>query len=55
MVVQSVDISRISKDDVRAINVQDFEKSLQRVKASVSAKDLALYEEWNKIFGCGTL
>ncbi|CAK8684988.1 unnamed protein product [Clavelina lepadiformis] len=53
--LQSVDISRISKDDVRAINVQDFEKSLQRVKASVSAKDLALYEEWNKIFGCGTL
>ena len=50
-----MDISKIDKDEVRPIEMEDFQKSLQRVRASVSQKDLIQYEEWNKIYGCGSL
>nr|XP_002131406.1 fidgetin-like protein 1 [Ciona intestinalis] len=51
--LQFQDISKISTEDVRPIAVEDFNKALERVRPSVSKKDLSMYEEWNKVFGCG--
>uniref|UniRef100_H2YWE4 AAA+ ATPase domain-containing protein n=1 Tax=Ciona savignyi TaxID=51511 RepID=H2YWE4_CIOSA len=51
--LQFQDISKISKDDVRPILAEDFDKALERVRPSVSKKDLVSYEKWNQIFGCG--
>lgn len=45
------DISCISADDVRPIQLADFQYALTQVRASVSDKDLKAYEEWNKTFG----
>ncbi|XP_039255590.2 fidgetin-like protein 1 isoform X1 [Styela clava] len=50
--LQGMDISAINKDDVRPIIVDDFKKALLRVRPSVSSKDLVLFEEWNKQYGC---
>ncbi|XP_068183945.1 fidgetin-like protein 1 [Antennarius striatus] len=47
------DISNISADQVRPILYCDFQEALKTVRPSVSSKDLELYEEWNKTFGCG--
>ena len=38
---------------MRPVNFADFEAALQVVKPSVSEKDLDLYIDWNKQFGCG--
>ena len=38
---------------MRPVNFSDFEAALKVVKASVSEKDLDLYLDWNKQFGCG--
>ncbi|XP_063874144.1 fidgetin-like protein 1 isoform X3 [Scylla paramamosain] len=45
------DIHHISVEQVRAITLDDFVKALSCIKASVSDKDLHMYEEWNKKFG----
>jgi SpoVK/Ycf46/Vps4 family AAA+-type ATPase len=37
---------------VRPIEVADFIRSLKRVKSSVADKDLSIYEEWDRQFGC---
>ncbi|XP_015235614.1 PREDICTED: fidgetin-like protein 1 [Cyprinodon variegatus] len=47
------DIATISADQVRPILYGDFQEALKTVRPSVSAKDLELYEDWNKTFGCG--
>ncbi|KAM7409151.1 hypothetical protein PAMA_002720 [Pampus argenteus] len=47
------DITTIAADQVRPILYSDFQDALKTVRPSVSAKDLELYEEWNKTFGCG--
>ncbi|XP_026134744.1 fidgetin-like protein 1 [Carassius auratus] len=47
------DIATISADQVRPILYNDFQEALKTVRPSVSSKDLELYEEWNKTFGCG--
>ncbi|XP_055954950.1 fidgetin-like protein 1 [Patella vulgata] len=44
-------IETITSDEVRAIKVEDFLESLNQVRASVSARDLDLYTEWNKLYG----
>ncbi|KAK6187162.1 hypothetical protein SNE40_005248 [Patella caerulea] len=44
-------IETITSDEVRAIKIEDFLESLNQVRASVSAKDLDLYTEWNKLYG----
>ncbi|KAK5603004.1 hypothetical protein CRENBAI_014499 [Crenichthys baileyi] len=51
--IQLNDIATISADQVRPILYGDFQEALKTVRPSVSAKDLELYEEWNKTFGCG--
>uniref|UniRef100_A0A8C0X5Z1 Fidgetin-like protein 1 n=1 Tax=Castor canadensis TaxID=51338 RepID=A0A8C0X5Z1_CASCN len=38
---------------VRPIVYIDFENAFRTVRPSVSPKDLELYENWNKSFGCG--
>ncbi|CAG8603196.1 34374_t:CDS:10, partial [Racocetra persica] len=42
------DIRNISADDVRPINYQDFLNALTQVRASVSDRDLELYQVWNQ-------
>ncbi|MBN3276088.1 FIGL1 protein, partial [Polyodon spathula] len=50
--IQITDISTIASDQVRAIVYTDFKDALQTVRPTVSSKDLKLYEDWNKTFGC---
>ncbi|KAM9365828.1 fidgetin-like protein 1 isoform 1-T2 [Pholidichthys leucotaenia] len=47
------DIATIMAEQVRPILYSDFQEALKTVRPSVSAKDLELYDEWNKTFGCG--
>ncbi|XP_030603702.1 fidgetin-like protein 1 isoform X2 [Archocentrus centrarchus] len=51
--IQLSDIATITADQVRPILYSDFHEALKTVRPSVSSKDLELYEEWNKTFGCG--
>lgn len=51
--IQLSDITTITADQVRPILYSDFQEALKTVRPSVSSKDLELYEEWNKTFGCG--
>lgn len=39
---------------VRPITVEDFKTALQRVRASVSNKDLDAYVQWDKTYGMGS-
>ncbi|KAL1922935.1 uncharacterized protein VTP21DRAFT_9311 [Calcarisporiella thermophila] len=45
------DITSISAEDVRPIQHQDFLEALTQIRASVSDKDLNMYEEWNRTYG----
>ena len=36
---------------VRSINFQDFAKSLKKVRKSVAAESLKIFDEWNAEFG----
>ncbi|KAJ1675254.1 putative 26S proteasome subunit yta6 [Spiromyces aspiralis] len=45
------DIRNISVDEVRPMNYNDVIEALSQVRASVSNRDLAGYEEWNEQFG----
>ncbi|XP_056616753.1 fidgetin-like protein 1 [Triplophysa dalaica] len=47
------DIATITAEQVRPILYCDFQEALITVRPSVSSRDLELYEEWNKTFGCG--
>lgn len=51
--IQLGDITTIAAEQVRPILYGDFQEALHTVRSSVSAKDLELYEEWNKTFGSG--
>ncbi|KAM8967332.1 fidgetin-like protein 1 [Pelodytes ibericus] len=51
--IHVMDISTIMPDQVRPIEYIDFQNAFQTVRPSVSLKDLELYENWNKTFGCG--
>ncbi|MGH0121586.1 UNVERIFIED_CONTAM: hypothetical protein FKN15_015016 [Acipenser sinensis] len=50
--IQITDISTITSDQVCAIVYTDFKDALQAMRPSVSSKDLKLYKDWNKTFGC---
>ncbi|XP_045617963.2 fidgetin-like protein 1 isoform X3 [Procambarus clarkii] len=49
--INFADIHHISVDQVRPICADDFMNALYSIKASVSDKDLQMYEDWNKKFG----
>lgn len=51
--IQLSDITTITAEQVRPILFSDFLEALNTVRPSVSSKDLELYDEWNKTFGCG--
>lgn len=51
--IQIGDIATIAADQVRPILHRDFQEALRTVRPSVSPKDLELYEDWNRTFGCG--
>ncbi|KAE8597152.1 hypothetical protein XENTR_v10016373 [Xenopus tropicalis] len=51
--IQLMDISTITPEQVRPIAYIDFQSAFLVVRPSVSQKDLELYENWNKTFGCG--
>ncbi|XP_030756820.1 fidgetin-like protein 1 [Sitophilus oryzae] len=47
------DIQNIEASEVRALTMSDFEKSLNRVKPSVSPNDLLQYVKWDQTYGSG--
>nr|XP_035971135.1 fidgetin-like protein 1 [Halichoerus grypus]XP_035971143.1 fidgetin-like protein 1 [Halichoerus grypus]XP_035971146.1 fidgetin-like protein 1 [Halichoerus grypus]XP_035971156.1 fidgetin-like protein 1 [Halichoerus grypus]XP_035971166.1 fidgetin-like protein 1 [Halichoerus grypus]XP_035971170.1 fidgetin-like protein 1 [Halichoerus grypus] len=51
--LQTVDLATVTPDQVRPIAYVDFENAFRTVRPSVSPKDLELYENWNRTFGCG--
>ncbi|XP_027964664.1 fidgetin-like protein 1 [Eumetopias jubatus] len=51
--LQTVDIATVTPDQVRPIAYIDFENAFRTVRPSVSPKDLEVYENWNRTFGCG--
>ncbi|XP_022774268.1 ATPase family AAA domain-containing protein FIGL1-like [Durio zibethinus] len=48
---QGIEITKLKKEDMRSVTLQDFENALQEVRPSVSLNELGTYEEWNKQFG----
>ncbi|XP_065877123.1 ATPase family AAA domain-containing protein FIGL1 [Euphorbia lathyris] len=48
---QGIEITKLKKEDMRPVNLQDFEMALQEVRPSVSLSELGTYDEWNKQFG----
>jgi SpoVK/Ycf46/Vps4 family AAA+-type ATPase len=46
-------IQHISADDMRPVIYRDFQAALHVIRPSVSERDLDLYIQWNKQFGCG--
>ncbi|KAJ2365292.1 Fidgetin-like protein 1 [Coemansia sp. RSA 2607] len=45
------DITAVSVDDVRPIDMSDFDYALTQVRPSVSAKDLDIHIEFNRLYG----
>lgn len=45
---------QVAKDDVRAVNYEDFKTALNRVRASVSQGDLVQYVQWDRLYGSGS-
>ncbi|KAF2316425.1 hypothetical protein GH714_041766 [Hevea brasiliensis] len=48
---QGIEITKLKKEDMRPVTLQDFEKALQEVRPSVSSSELGTYDQWNKQFG----
>ncbi|XP_055805391.1 ATPase family AAA domain-containing protein FIGL1 [Solanum dulcamara] len=46
-----IEITKLKKEDMRPVTLQDFECALQEVRPSVSLNELGAYENWNKQFG----
>ncbi|KAL6011062.1 Fidgetin-like protein 1 [Asimina triloba] len=48
---RGTEITKLRKEDMRLVSLQDFEHALQEVRPSVSENELGSYEDWNKQFG----
>ncbi|KAJ9540520.1 hypothetical protein OSB04_027026 [Centaurea solstitialis] len=48
---QGTEITNLKKEDMRDVNLQDFENALQEVRPSVFLNELGSYEDWNSKFG----
>ncbi|CAO2832513.1 unnamed protein product [Amaranthus hypochondriacus] len=46
-----IEITKLNKEDMRPVTLQDFKDALQEVRPSVSPNELGIYESWNKQFG----
>lgn len=47
-------ILSLKKEELRSINIDDFEEAMRVVKPSVSPTEIGQYEEFNKLFGAMT-
>ncbi|XP_078259924.1 fidgetin isoform X1 [Rhinoraja longicauda] len=50
--MQGTDLSAIMPNQLRPITYQDFDNAFCKIQPSISQKDLDVYVEWNKMFGC---
>ncbi|KAL5581367.1 hypothetical protein UlMin_013809 [Ulmus minor] len=48
---QGIEITKLTKEDMKPVTLQDFEQAMHEVRPSVSLNELGTYEEWNKQFG----
>ncbi|KAI3520679.1 hypothetical protein L1887_10129 [Cichorium endivia] len=48
---QGTEITKLKKEDMRPVTLQDFEDALKEVRPSVSPNELGQYEVWNNQFG----
>lgn len=46
-----IEITKLSKEDMRPVMLKDFENAMQEVRPSVSSSELRTFEEWNMQFG----
>uniref|UniRef100_A0A8C5WLU9 Fidgetin n=1 Tax=Leptobrachium leishanense TaxID=445787 RepID=A0A8C5WLU9_9ANUR len=46
------DLSAIMPGQLRPVTYQDFENVFCKIQPSISQKELDMYVEWNKMFGC---
>ncbi|XP_063285749.1 fidgetin isoform X2 [Pelobates fuscus] len=46
------DLSAIMPSQLRPVTYQDFENVFCKIQPSISQKELDMYIEWNKMFGC---
>ncbi|XP_034042221.1 fidgetin isoform X2 [Thalassophryne amazonica] len=50
--IPSTDLSAIHPSQMRPISYQDFDGVFCKFQPSISQKELDMYNEWNKMFGC---
>uniref|UniRef100_H3AFJ8 Fidgetin n=1 Tax=Latimeria chalumnae TaxID=7897 RepID=H3AFJ8_LATCH len=50
--MQATDLSAIMPNQLRPVTYQDFENAFCKIQPSISQKELDMYIEWNKMFGC---
>ncbi|KAK4282256.1 hypothetical protein QN277_013653 [Acacia crassicarpa] len=48
---QGIEITKLNKEDMRPVALQDFMDALKEVRRSVSSNELGAYEKWNEQFG----
>ncbi|CAN1273432.1 ATPase family AAA domain-containing protein FIGL1 [Linum perenne] len=48
---QGTELTKLKKEDMRPVTLQDFENAIQEVRPSVSPTELGVYDDWNKQFG----
>lgn len=48
---RGIEITNLTKDDMRLVTLQDFKDALQEVRPSVSQNELGIYDNWNNQFG----
>nr|XP_055164526.1 fidgetin [Nyctereutes procyonoides] len=48
----ATDLSAIMPGQLRPVTYQDFENAFCKIQPSISQKELDMYVEWNKMFGC---
>ncbi len=41
----------VRKEDIRRVSLADFQAALGRIRTSVDASSLALFDRWNQKFG----
>ncbi|CAD7088648.1 unnamed protein product [Hermetia illucens] len=53
--IPPTEILYFNENEVRPIDLNDFRKALNRIRASVSQSDLQQYVDWNEIYGSGAI
>lgn len=51
--ISMMDLKNVEATAIRAVNTNDFQVALKRVKATVDQTELEAYLQWDKAFGCG--